>query len=91
MGRVVPVTFQLRGALIVSARQVAVVGPFNGWDPNVNPLTKNVEGDWAATIYLPPGRTLYHFWVDGFAWLDPYDEGRVHNCWGAEYSVRNIR
>jgi hypothetical protein len=42
-------------------------------------------------VYLPPGRVLYSFWVDGMMWLDPNDEGRVPNAWGSEYSVRYVR
>jgi hypothetical protein len=67
-----------------------VVGPFNGWDPTVHPLVRTTYGDWKITIYLPPGRVIYHFDVDGAAWLDPSDEERIRNAWGSEYSVRHI-
>jgi 1,4-alpha-glucan branching enzyme len=69
---------------------VAVVGPFNGWNPTVHPLARTTSGDWTITIYLPPGRIIYHFDVDGAAWLDPNDDGRIRNAWGSEYSVRHI-
>jgi len=42
------------------------------------------------TLYLPPGRTIYCFNVDGAYWLDPDDDGRVPNGWGSEYSVRHV-
>lgn len=86
----VPVSFRFPGPA-PRARRVSVVGPFNGWNPNVHPLTQNAEGDWVTTIFLPPGRTLYCFWVDGKVCLDPHDDGRVPNASGSKYSVRHIR
>jgi AMP-activated protein kinase-like protein len=87
----VPVRFRFPGVLAPGAQRVAVLGSFNGWDPTVHLLTKTGDGDWAITIYLPPGRALYHFSVDGRFWLDPHDEGRVPNGWGSEYSIRHVR
>ena len=45
--------------------------PPHGWDPTVHPLVRAMTGDWTITIYLPPGRAIYHFDVDGAVWLDP--------------------
>jgi 1,4-alpha-glucan branching enzyme len=81
---------QFPGALAPAARRVALVGPFNGWDPTVHPLVRTTSGDWTITIYLPPGRVTYHFDVDGAAWLDPNDDGRIPNTWGTEYSVWHV-
>jgi anti-sigma B factor antagonist len=69
---------------------VSVLGPFNGWTPSSHRLTKTVEGDWATTVNLCPGRVVYCFDVDGTTWLDPHDDGRTPNGWGSEYSVRNV-
>jgi len=88
---VIPVTFQFPGALVRGARHVAVVGPFNGWDHTVHPLTKTASGDWVTRVYLPPGRIVYSFWVDGASWVDPSDEGRIANGRGAAYSVRQVK
>jgi hypothetical protein len=67
------------------------VGTFNGWNPTAHHLVLAPEGDWRTTVYLPPGRIVYYFLVDGIAWLDPYDDGRIPNSWGTEYSVRYVR
>ncbi len=91
MHTLVPVVFRFPDTLVPDARQVAVLGSFNSWNPTVHLLTKTAEGDWTITIYLPPGRTVYHFSVDGGFWLDPHDEGRVPNGWGSEYSILYIR
>jgi 1,4-alpha-glucan branching enzyme len=86
----VPVRFRFPCSLAPRARQVAVLGPFNGWDPSAHPLTKTPADYWTATVYLPSGRAVYCFDVDGVPWLDPSDEGRIPNGWGSEYSVRYI-
>lgn len=54
------------------ARQVCVVGDFNGWDPGKQSLHKNPSGVWECQVPLPPGRYKYHFLVDGTAQLDPH-------------------
>lgn len=87
----VPVTFRFPGNRTPRMWRVSVVGPFNGWNPAAHPLTRTPDGDWTTTIFLPPGRVLYCFWIDGAMWLDPNDEGRVPNAWGSEYSVRHAR
>lgn len=86
----VPVTFRFPGRLAPTARHVAVVGSFNNWNSLSHPMVQNSAGDWTATVFLPPGRTFYGFWVDGMMWLDPADEGREPNAWGSECSVRNV-
>ena len=89
--QVVPAVFHFSGRLAKGARRVSVVGPFNQWNPAVHPMTKRADGDWTITIYLPPGRVIYHFDVDGACWLDPADEGRVPNAWGTHYSSRELQ
>ena len=91
MNTLVPVIFRFPGTLAPRAGQVAVVGSFNGWNPAAHLLTKTSDGDWTITLYLPPGRAVYGFSVDGTLWLDPHDEGRICNSWGSEYSIRYIR
>ena len=87
----VPVTFRFPRAVSPGAHQVAILGPFNDWNPRTHLLTKTPEGEWVIKIDLPRGRTAYCFDVDGGYWLDPNDEGRVPNGWGSEYSVRYVR
>jgi hypothetical protein len=67
-----------------------VIGTFNGWNPAVHPPVRTTTGDWTITIYLPPGRAVYLFSVDGATWLDPRGDGRIPNAWGSEYSVRDV-
>ncbi len=55
------------------AREVALVGDFNGWDENATPMVRRPnDGAWSAQVTLPPGRHVYAFVVDGKKWLvDP--------------------
>jgi len=87
---VVPVTFCFPEDLAPDARTVTVVGSFNGWSPTAHRLQRSPYHDWATTVYLPPGRIVYLFSVDGALWLDPADDGRIPNGWGSEYSTRHV-
>ena len=88
MNVLAPITFRFPAGLARGARRVAVVGPFNGWNPAAHAMRRGADGDWTVTIYLPPGRVVYLFDVDGESWLDPDDAERMPNSWGSEYSVR---
>jgi hypothetical protein len=56
-----------------AARRVALVGEFNGWDPEATLLVDpSGRGVWETTVLLPPGRQLYAFVVDDSVWTpDP--------------------
>jgi hypothetical protein len=48
------------------ARQVALVGDFNGWDPSAQALSPTgTDGTWTATVELTEGAHEYLFVVDG--------------------------
>lgn len=56
------------------AREVAVVGDFNGWDAQLTPLSlSGADGLWVGEVELAPGRHLYSFVIDGEEWVT--DEG----------------
>jgi len=63
LGNRVPVVLALR---FLEARTVAVIGSFNGWQPQGCTL-KSVDGEahWTITLMLPTGRYEYAFVVDG--------------------------
>lgn len=90
MSTLIPTTFKFPGGLAPGARRVAVVGSFNGWNATAHPLMRTPDGDWTITVYLPAARIVYGFDVDGAFWLDPFDEARLPNGWGSEYSVRSV-
>ncbi len=62
------VTFALAAP---AAERVAVIGDFNDWNPDANPLAKGT-GQWSVTLKLKPGRYRYSFVVNGSSWrADP--------------------
>jgi 1,4-alpha-glucan branching enzyme len=66
----VAVTFEVHAP---NARQVDLVGSFNGWQPGQIVLRgPDATGHWTATVQLPTGRHEYLFLVDGRDWVtDP--------------------
>jgi 1,4-alpha-glucan branching enzyme len=91
MSAVLPIVFRFPKHLAPLARRVALVGTFNGWDRDAHQLGRKPDDDWMIIVYLPPGRIVYWFDVDGTAWLDPSADGRIPNGRGSHYSVRYIR
>jgi len=80
-----PVTFRVR---IPGARQVAVVGDFNGWNPTATRMHPTRDGTWQARFVLPPGRHVYAFVVDGRRWLpDPAAPLAPEDAFGTRNSV----
>ena len=64
------VTFAFRAP---GATRVALVGDFNGWDPDATPLRRAATGEvWTVDLPLPRGLHAYAFIVDGADWsVDP--------------------
>jgi len=91
MSAVLPTVFRFPRRLVPLARRVALVASFNGWDRAAHRLCRKPDDDWTITVYLPPGRVVYWFDVDGTYWLDPFADERIPNGRGSHYSVRYIR
>lgn len=87
---VVRVEFRLEAP---RASQVAVVGDWNGWDAEANPL-RDSDGDgvWETTVTLRPGEEYqYQFLVDDETWMpDPSSPLTVDDGFGGMNSVLNI-
>lgn len=49
------------------AKEVFVVGTFNDWTTDTNPLRRDRDGLWSATLSLAPQRHEFKFIIDG-AW-----------------------
>jgi 1,4-alpha-glucan branching enzyme len=72
------------------AREVCLVGDFNGWDSHANPLKKATNGLWKATLPLAPGRYEYRFLADGQWENDPSCSCCVPNQFGSKNCVRTV-
>jgi hypothetical protein len=73
------------------AKQVAVVGDFNGWKPGATPMERHDGGHWETTIALAPGRYEYKFLVDGHWTPDPLANENVWNQHGSLNSVVEVQ
>jgi 1,4-alpha-glucan branching enzyme len=67
-----PINFSF---LAPEAKHVSVIGDFNNWSPNANPLKRGPDGGWTAQIPLKHGHHRYVFLVDGVRTLDPRAQG----------------
>lgn len=84
--------YLVRFALVnPGARQVSLVGDFNGWAADATPLASGaVDGVWTASVPVTPGRHEYAFIVDGQRWVaDPYAT-TVHDEFGTSSSVLRV-
>jgi 1,4-alpha-glucan branching enzyme len=61
------------------ARRVALVGDFNDWQPDVNPMIRQPDGSWHIVVALNHGHHHYQFIVDGRPMLDPRATGIARN------------
>jgi 1,4-alpha-glucan branching enzyme len=63
------------------AKAVFVAGTFNDWKPDATALRNHPpNGEWTATLSLPPGRHEYKFVVDGQWCCEPGCEHEYHGC-----------
>jgi 1,4-alpha-glucan branching enzyme len=72
-----------------NAHYVAVVGDFNGWDPQRTRMIRlDHEGRWTARLKLPPGVHQYSFVIDGSTWVpDPGAKTTLADGFGGRNSV----
>lgn len=75
------------------ARQVAVVGDWNDWDPLAQPLDdSDGDGTWELRFRVEPGRDYeYQFVVDEAEWIsDPDALLQVDDGFGGTNSILDI-
>ena len=62
------------------AKEVNVVGDFNGWNPRATPMTRQPDGRWMVSLELSHGFHEYLLLVDGKPMLDPNAVGKTRNA-----------
>lgn len=55
----------------VQARQVHLVGDFNGWHQSTLPMARTPDGYWMARLRLPVGEFRFRYRADG-EWFTDY-------------------
>lgn len=65
------VTFSVDAELIAGAKEVALLGEFNAWDPSEDTMRKLKDGSFSKTIELEVGREYqFRYLVDGKTWIN---------------------
>jgi len=73
------------------AKSVAVVGDFNGWQPDHTVFRRTENGVWTATLYVKPGRYHYMFVVDDKEWVpDPLAREHSLDGFGSQNAVLDV-
>lgn len=72
------------------ATKVSIVGNFNNWNKDANPLTKE-NGIWKTSLNLKPGKHEYQFVVNDTDWIiDPKQGISVKNKYEGMNSVVEV-
>ena len=61
-------------------KAVFVAGTFNDWRADAMPLKRGSDGQWRATLQLPPGHHEFKFVVDGRWCCEPGCEHEYQGC-----------
>ncbi len=65
------VTFTLDAELINGAKEVAVLGEFNNWDPSETTMRKLKDGSFTKTLELEVGQEYqFRYLLDGERWIN---------------------
>lgn len=89
-GRSCRVTFDLPSD--VGAREVALCGEFNEWNPSAHPMKHRKDGRFSTTVSLLSGRTYrFRYLLDGKRWENDWSaDGYVQNEFGTEDSLLDL-
>lgn len=81
------VDFELEDA---EATKVSLVGTFNDWKKNANPMKKE-DGIWKCTVKLKPGKHEYQFVINDTDWIvDPKSDNNVNNKYEGKNSIIEV-
>jgi 1,4-alpha-glucan branching enzyme len=81
------ITFSIEA---LEAKEVFLVGEFNGWKTGAHPMKKNGTGIWTKPLMLPEGRFEYKFLIDNNWVADPQNERSCSNCFGTQNSIVSV-
>src|SRR5262245_7361464 len=72
------------------ARQVSLIGDFNGWDPTTHSMKRQPDGSWLLQVPLHHGHHHYLFLIDGTPSLDPRGQGIARKEQGERVSLKYV-
>lgn len=86
---IVKVTFRLPKIAVAEASEVALVGDFNAWNKDAEPMKALKSGDFTTTVELDKGSEYqFRYLINGETWTnDEAADKYVPSPFGAENSV----
>jgi len=86
------VTFFLPKEAAPEAESVFILGDFNNWAPDANPLMRLDEGDFTITLELETGRAYrFRYMIDGWKYENDWFADRYEpNPYGGEDSIVDV-
>lgn len=89
-GKSCRVTFKIPAEL--GAEKACVLGEWNDWDVEVNPMTKRKDGSLSTTVSLDAGQEYrFRYLLDGERWEnDEEADNLVRNRFGSQDCVIDI-
>jgi 1,4-alpha-glucan branching enzyme len=89
-GRICRVTFKLPSA--IQADEVHLVGEFNDWSRNGEPMRRLADGSFSTTISLDSGNSYrFRYLLDGERWENDWEADLyLPNEFGSEDSVVTV-
>ena len=76
--------------LAIEAKKVSLVGEFNNWNPDADPMQSDGNGTWTKAKMLSPGNIEYKYWVDGEWMQDPANLRACPNCFGTQNNIVKV-
>ena len=83
----VPVNFRY---VDPKAKQVKLIGDFNGWDQEAHVMERTSDGAWFLQLSIHSGHHRYLYLVDGEPMLDPQANGVTQSDEGIRVSLMMV-
>ena len=89
-GNICRVTFKL--AAEIGAETAVLVGEFNDWDANAEPMRQLKDGSFSQTVSMEAGRSYrFRYLLDGARWENDWEaDGYLPNEHGSEDSIVEV-
>ena len=72
------------------AKKVSLVGEFNNWNPDVDPMQRDENGTWTKVKMLSSGNKEYKYQIDDEWVHDPENLRVCSNCFGTLNNVARV-
>ncbi len=84
--------FRYRPEPKAKVKTLSIVGDFNGWDPQADPMPLQDDGSFSGSIRLIPGDYEYKFVVNNQLWIqDPLSAEKVGDGYGGQNSLLHLK